>query len=292
LIEVELDTQITLGAHLDSGAGEAGRPHVLDGDDRAGLHQLEAGFQQAFLGKRVANLNGGALFLYGFVELCRGHGGAADAVAAGLGAEIDHRQADALGFRQEDRVGPGDTGSKGVDQAVAVVARIELDLAADGGHAEGIAVAADTGDDARDQVPGLGMIRRAEAQRVHGRDRPGAHGEDIAQDAADAGGSPLVGLDVGGVVVALHLEDDAIAIADIDHAGVLAGTLDHARAGGRQGSEPLLRGFVGAVLVPHGREDAELGEGRFTPDEIENALVFLGLEPVGGNQLFGDGNDV
>jgi hypothetical protein len=136
------------------------------------------------------------------------------------------------------------------------------------------------------------MIRRAEAQRVHGRDRPGAHGEDIAQDAADAGGSPLVGLDVGGVVVAFHLEDDAIAIADIDHAGVLAGTLDHARAGGRQGSEPLLRGFVGAVLVPHGREDAELGEGRFTPDEIENALVFLGLEPVGGNQLFGDGNDV
>jgi hypothetical protein len=31
------------------------------------------------------------------------------------------------------------------------------------------------------------------------------------------------------------------------------------------------------MLVPHGREDAEFGEGRFTPDEIENALVFLGL---------------
>jgi hypothetical protein len=63
-------------------------------------HQLEAGFQQAFLGERVADLHGGALFLDGIVELGRGHGGAADAVAAGLGAEIDHRQADALGFRE------------------------------------------------------------------------------------------------------------------------------------------------------------------------------------------------
>jgi hypothetical protein len=118
--------------------------------------------------------------------------------------------------------------AKALTRHVAVVARIELDLAADGRHAEGIAVTADTGDDAGDQVPGLGMIRRAEAQRVHRRDGPRAHGEDIAQDAADAGRRALVGLDEGGVVVAFHLEDDAIAIADIDHAGVLAGTLDHA----------------------------------------------------------------
>jgi hypothetical protein len=38
------------------------------------------------------------------------------------------------------------------------------------------------------------------------------------------------------------------------------------------------------VLVPHGREDAEFGEGRLTPDEIENALVFLGLEPWAARQ--------
>ena len=36
---------------------------------------------------------------------------------------------------------------------------------------------------------------------------PRAHGEDVAHDAADAGRRALVGLDVGGVVVALHLED-------------------------------------------------------------------------------------
>jgi hypothetical protein len=32
----------------------------------------------------------------------------------------------------------------------------------------------------------------------------------------------LVGLDVGGVVVALHLEDGGLAVADIDDAGILA----------------------------------------------------------------------
>jgi hypothetical protein len=105
LSRFELDAEIALGAHLHGGTGEAGRAHVLDGDDRAGLHQLEAGFQQALFGERVADLNRRALFLDGVVEFGRRHGRAADAVAAGLGAEIDHRQADALGLGQEDRVG-------------------------------------------------------------------------------------------------------------------------------------------------------------------------------------------
>ena len=66
------------------------------------------------------------------------------------------------------------------------------------------------------------MVGRAEAERVQRRDRPRAHGEDVAQDAADAGRRALVGLDEGRVVVALHLEDDGEAVADVDDAGVLA----------------------------------------------------------------------
>jgi hypothetical protein len=46
-----------------------------------------------------------------------------------------------------------------VDEDVAVIARVETDLAADRRHAEGIAVAADAGDDAGDEVPGLRMLR-------------------------------------------------------------------------------------------------------------------------------------
>ena len=188
------------------------------------------------------------------------------------------------------RVGPGEAGGKGVDQEVAVVAGVEIDLAADRRHAEGIAVAADAGDDAGHQMPGLGMVRRAEAQRVHRRDRPRAHGEDVAQDAADAGRRALVGLDVGGVVVALHLEDHAVAVADVDDAGILARTLDDPRPGGRQRAQPFLRGFVRAVLVPHRREDAELGEARLAADQVEDALVFVGLQPVRGDEFRRDGH--
>ena len=79
------------------------------------------------------------------------------------------------------------------------------------------------------QVPGLGVIRAAEAQRVQIGDRPRAHGEDVAQDAADPGRRALIGLDEGRVVVALHLEDRRLAVADVDDAGVLARPADHAR---------------------------------------------------------------
>ncbi len=78
------------------------------------------------------------------------------------------------------------------------------------------------------------MARVAEAQGVQQGDGPRAHGEDVAHDAADAGRRALIGLDVAGVVVALHLEDAGLAVADVDDAGVLARTADDARARGRE----------------------------------------------------------
>ena len=76
-----------------------------------------------------------------------------------------------------------------------------------------------------------GGVERAEAQRVHDRDRPRAHREDVAHDAADAGRRALVGLDVGRVVVRLDLERDGPALADVDHAGVLADAGEHLASG-------------------------------------------------------------
>src|SRR5690606_22574235 len=102
----------------------------------------------------------------------------------------------------------------------------------------------------------------------------------------------LVRLDVGRMVVALHLEDDRLAVADIDHAGILARTLDHARTRGRQGAEPLLGRLVGAVLVPHRREDAELGEGRLAASQLEDALILVRLEAMRSDQLWRDGKVV
>jgi len=99
---------------------------------------------------------------------------------------------------------------------------MKADGAPDGRHAEGIAIAADAGNHARDEMPGLRVLGRAETQQVEAGDRPCAHREHIAQDAADPRRRPLIGLDEGGVVVALHLEDASQAVADVDHAGVFA----------------------------------------------------------------------
>ena len=171
---------------------------------------------------------------------------------------------------------------------------MEIDLAADGGHAEGIAVIADAGDDARNQVAGLGVVRRAETQRIQRGDGARAHGEDVAQYAADAGSRALERLDEGGVVVALHLEDHGLAVADIDDASILARPLDDALTSRREGAQPFLRALVGTVLVPHRREDAKLGEGRFSPDQGEDLVVFFRLEAMFGDQfggnLYGIGN--
>ncbi len=73
------------------------------------------------------------------------------------------------------------------------------------------------------------MAGFAEAQGVEQGDRAGAHGEDVAHDAADAGRRALVGLDERRVVVRFHLEDARLAVVDIDDAGVLARAADDAR---------------------------------------------------------------
>ena len=75
---------------------------------------------------------------------------------------------------------------------------------------------------------GVRIVQAAEAQRIQHRDGPRAHGEDVAQNAADAGGRALERLDEAGVIVRFDLEGDDVAAADIDDAGVLAGALHHA----------------------------------------------------------------
>src|SRR5690606_36084543 len=121
-----------------------------------------------------------------------------------------------------------------VDEWIAPVALVERHLAADRRDAAAVAVAADTGDDALDRPARARVCQRAEAQRVKQRDGPGAHREDVADDAAHARGRTLVRLDERRMVVRFDLEDRGQAVADIDGAGVFAGPLQHAGAAGRQ----------------------------------------------------------
>ena len=103
------------------------------------------------------------------------------------------------------------------------------------------------------------VVEAAEAERIEHGDGARAHGEDVAQDAADAGGGALEGLDEAGVVVRLDLEGDDVAAADIDDAGVFAGALHDELAAGGQLLQVQARALVRAVLAPHHAEDAELG---------------------------------
>ena len=112
-----------------------------------------------------------------------------------------------------------------VHEAVAAVGRVEDRLAADGRDADAVPVVGDSGNGPLERP-----VRRAEAQSVEQRDRPRAHGDDVAQDPADAGRRALERLDRGGVVVALDLERDGEPLAEVDHAGVLARALEHALA--------------------------------------------------------------
>src|SRR5205823_7791340 len=114
-------------------------------------------------------------------------------------------------------------------------------------------VVADPRDGAVEGEAGL-----AEAQAVEERDRPRTHGDDVAEDSADAGRRALEGLDRRGVVVALDLERDRLAVAEVDHARVLARPLEDALAARGQPPQEERGVLVAAVLRPEEREDGEL----------------------------------
>src|SRR5271157_184582 len=97
------------------------------------------------------------------------------------------------------------------------------------------------------------------AQRVHYGYGPCAHGEDVAEDTAYAGGCTLKRFDERRMIVRLDLECASPAVADVDDAGILARPLHHQFAARGQAFQVNARRFIGAVFAPHHAEDAEFG---------------------------------
>jgi hypothetical protein len=75
------------------------------------------------------------------------------------------------------------------------------------------------------------------------------------------------------VVVALDLERDRFAAADVDDACILAGPLEDGRAAGREAAQEERRVLVAAVLRPEEREDRELEVVRLALQERLDAPV-------------------
>ena len=177
----------------------------MDAHDETLVEQCQAGLDESLLFERVANLHARTLARVGvaFAEASRREDAhPADAVAARRRAQQHRQVAHSRRPTEHQPLGRQHSQAQHVDQGIAAVRRVEHNLAADGRYAYRVAVAGDAGHDAFGDPTAAGIVERTEAQRIHQRDRAGAHGEHVAQDATDAGRGALVGLDVGRVVVA------------------------------------------------------------------------------------------
>ena len=270
--EIDLDAGAAARSHFHGGAGEPGSTHVLNGHYRAGLHGFEAGFEKQFFHEGIADLDIGALLPRFFGEFGGGEQRCAvNAIATGLCANVNHRIAGTFGFGEEQIFFTGDAQSQRVDEWVLRIAGLEGDFTANSRDAEAISIAADAADDAVEDAAILcglffsGALARddlAKTQRIEHGDGARAHGENVAQDSADAGGGALERLDVTGMIVRFNLEGRDEAVADVHDTGVFSGALHDQLAARRQALQVHLARFVGTMLAPHHAEDAQLGDVR------------------------------
>ena len=276
-IQVQDDTGLAPVGHFHRRAGQAGGPHVLNPDNQVLLHEAEAGLDQNILGERVAHLNGRAELFGLVVKFPRGQqAGAVNAVPAGARADIDDRITHPRRGGPKNPIGRGDAQGKGIDQDIAVIAGVEIHLAADGRHTDTIPVAANTAHHALDQVRGARMPNRPEAERVQRGDRAGAHGKDIPQDTAHPGGGSVIGFDKRRMIMAFDLKDRGQPVADIDDAGILARPLQDGRSGCGQTPQKAPGTLIATVLRPHHGEHAQLLERRRAPQGLDDAVVLVG----------------
>ena len=195
-----------------------------------------------------------------------------------------------MGGTTGDLVVPQNAQGEGIDQRIALVALVEINLAGHRRNAEAIAVMGDAAHHAREKASHLRIGEFPEAQGIERRHRPGTHGEDVADDATDTGRRALERFHGARVVVRLDLEGNGHAVAHVDDARVLFASPDEdLLALRREGLQHRSCVLVGAVLRPHDREDAQLGVRRLSAEDLKDLLVLLGREVVLRDQFRGDG---
>ena len=194
--------------------------------------------------------------------------------------------ANAPGTGADDLLGLHQPEGHGVHKRIAAVARIKGHLTAHGGNSHAVAVVGDARHHPLHQADVAGLFKGPEAQGVEEGDRPSAHGEDVPKDASHPGGGPLKRLDGRWMVVALDLEGQPLALAQVHHAGVLARAHQDAGAAGGELAEQGAGVSVAAVLRPHHAEHAELGPVR-SPAQPSHDLVVISLAEPFLAQRFG-----
>ena len=150
-VEFDLGADVATRSHLASRASQARRTHVLDANDRAGLHGFEASFEQQLFEEWIADLNVGTLRFGGFAEFFAGHGRAVNAVASGFRPHINHRIAFARGLCIKDLIAPHQAQGERIHQRITRIARLKFSFSAEVGHAEAVSVRSNAADHAFEQ---------------------------------------------------------------------------------------------------------------------------------------------
>ncbi len=281
-IKFDFDSGAATRAHFAGRAGQPRSAHVLDSNDRASLHRFQAGFEQQFLEERISHLNIRPLRFRPFAELLARHRRAVDTVASSLRAYINYGISFARSAPVKNLIAADQPKSKRVHQRIAGVARLEFHLAAKIRNAKTVAVRSDARDHAFHnrvilvnlRLCGAGAPARipsslngSKPKRVHHRHRPRAHGENVAQNSADARGRPLKWFDKRRMIVRLDFERAGPAVANVNDARVFSRPLHDQLAARRQPLQVNPRRFIRAVLAPHHAEDAKLGPRRLASAE-------------------------
>ena len=205
-------------------------------------------------------------------------------IAAGLSAHVNHRIPYAHGLAVENLALPEHTQRENIHQRIPVVAGLKHALAAHGRNAKTVPVMRDAAHHAfhNPRVPCavLRIVQRSEPQRIHHRNRPRAHGENVAQNSAHARSRALKRLNETRMIVGFNLERNRPAVADIDNAGVLPRALQHQLAASRQLLQMQPRAFVRTVLAPHHAENAQLCITRLASKQRYNLFIFRASQLV------------
>ena len=248
-----------------------------------------------------------------------GAGGAADAVAAGAAAQQDDHVAGG-GALPPDMAGGGGAHHRADLHPLGHIAGVVDLIHLAGGQADLVAVggiARRRGGDqlALGQLAGQGLADRDQgvprAGDPHGLIDVAAAGQGVADGAADAGGRAAEGLDLGGVVVGLVLEQEqpvlvlAVHIAfDLDGAGVDLVALVHVLEdallfeglgpdGGHVHQAAGLCIPAGLLTQGHVAVEGFLHHGVIDPDIVQDGAkggVAAVVRPIGVDHLdLGDG---
>src|SRR5688572_15752064 len=90
------------------------------------------------------------------------------------------------------------------------------------------------------------------------------------------------------MIMRFDLENGGKAIADVDSPSVFARSLQDPLARRRQGLQVNPRALIAAVLRPHHREDAELGQRRLASERFDDSLIFVSGESVLRDKVVGN----